>query len=134
MRIVEKFRKRRAIKAFVRVLSPLLKKRYGKHKRYTEGQVKKTVEAARLDQRYIDYACAMYMNRRTFEEMTNLKGITLDYDEVRQEVADDHFNGNAGFTIHDTLDAARTSHGFFGGDSAFDDYSGDFGDGSGETD
>ena len=133
MKIIEYFKKRRAIKAYVRVLPRLLKKRYGKHKKYTEGQVKKTVEVAGLDQQYVDYALAMYIGRREFEAMTKVRGLSWDYDEVRQEVADDHFNGDSGFTIHDAFDAAGTSDGFFGGGELGAD-GGDFDDGGSDVD
>ena len=55
MKIFERFKKRRILKSYVRVLSRLLKKRYGKRKRYTEAQVRKTINSAGLNESYIDY-------------------------------------------------------------------------------
>jgi hypothetical protein len=46
MKVIENFRKRRALRSYVKVLPALLKKRYGKHKRYSEVQVRKAAELA----------------------------------------------------------------------------------------
>lgn len=120
MKILEHFKKQRALKTYVKVLPPLLKKRYGKHKRYTEGQVRKTAEAAGLNNKYIDFAYAMYMSRREFETFTSDQGLSCSYEECRKTIADDYFHGNASFTIHDALDSANTSSGFFGSGSGTD--------------
>jgi hypothetical protein len=65
----------------------------------------------------------MYISRDEFEALTKARKLSCVYDEVRQEIANDHFEGNAKFTIHDALDTAKTSSAFghFGGESNFDD-------------
>ena len=98
------FQWKRAIKSYIKLLPPLLKKRYGKIKNYTEGQVKKTVEAAGLNQTYIDYSYVLFMDRLEFNEMIKEKELSLDYDKMRQESADYYFDGNADFSIQDTPD------------------------------
>jgi len=109
MKIIENILKRRVLKSYVKVLPSLLKKRYGKHKRYTEGQVRKTVEFAGLNQKYLDYAFAMYISRDEYEALTKVRSLSCGYDEARLEVANDHFGGNSKFTIHDLFEAEKAS-------------------------
>jgi hypothetical protein len=129
MGIIERFKKRRALKAYVKVLPPLLKKRYGRHKKYTKGQIQRTVEASGLNEKYLYYAWAMYASRDNFEKLSESMNLPGDYDKLRQEIADSHFEGDVGFTIHDALESAETSTGIFGGDRVFDGSGTDVDDG-----
>ena len=108
-------------------LSVLLKTRYGRHKRYTEKQVRSAVEEAGLNRKYMDYALAMYMSRHDFEALKQRTALSSDYDSTRREIAHSRFEGRSSFTIHDALDAANTSSGFFSG-GGFHDAGGDHGD------
>ncbi len=120
MKLWERFAKRRAIRSYVQVLPRLLKKRYGRHKKYTREQVQKTVAQAGLNREYIYYAIAMYATRKEFETLQKDAANPLDYGEARKEIADSHFDGNEGFTIQDALDASAASSGFFGGGTECD--------------
>ncbi len=131
MKIFENFKKRRALKSYILVLPRLLKKRYGKRKRYTEGQVRKTIAHTSLNMDYIDYALAMYISREDFDSLIKKDELIRDYDEARQEIADKHFDGNSKFTIHDITNEANSSSSFLSSDSDFDsgnDFGGDGGD------
>lgn len=113
MKMIEFFQKWRAIKSYVKVLPPILKKKYGKHKRYTERQVRKAVMETGLNQKYMDFALAMYISRQEFENLKKEREVSCDYDEARQEIAEDFFGGSIDFTIHDALDGSSD---FFSGD------------------
>lgn len=104
MDVLGNYQWKRAIKSYIKILPPLLTKRYGKIKNYTEGQVKKTVEAAGLNEIYIDYCYVIFMDRLELNEMIKEKELSLDYNKMRQEIADYYFDGNADFTIQDTPD------------------------------
>ena len=119
MKIIEKLHKRRALNSYVKVLPVLLKKKYGKHKRYTEKQVRKAAELAGLNEKYLNYALAMYVSRGEFEALNKVRGLSCEYEEIRQEVANRFFGGDTKFTIHDAVDAARTFSDSFGGGGDF---------------
>ena len=84
IKIIENFHKRCSIKNYVRVLSRLLKKRYGKHKRYSAKQIKEASEAAGLDPRFLKYAYVIYMSRQDFDAMIKEQDYSWDYYEMRQ--------------------------------------------------
>ena len=60
--------------------------------------------------------------------------VSCDYSEARQEIAKDHFAGDSAFTIHDALDAAKTSSGFPGGGSSSEVFQEDRSDQSSDED
>ncbi|MEC4729127.1 hypothetical protein HWQ46_26850 [Shewanella sp. D64] len=60
------FGKNSTIRKYKYKLRPALAKRYGGSATYTKGQVDKTVEALRLNDRYIQYAYLMYCDVNTF--------------------------------------------------------------------
>ena len=91
------FGKRRAIKSYARKLPALLKKDYGSSDKYTVGQVRRSIERHGLNERHILYAYAMFVDREAFADMNT--GIT--YDDLRQDVADSHFEGNLDFSVTD---------------------------------
>jgi len=108
MRIFERFRKRRAIRSYLTVLPPLLKKRFGKHKHYTEGQVLRTLNEAGLNQKYTDYALAMYVSHHEFESLMRENKLPCEYKEIRQEIADHFLKGDTSFNTHDVFDFAES--------------------------
>ena len=112
-RLIQRWRKRRAIRSYVTILPRILKKRYGKRKRYTEHQVRGGMSVAQLDEGpNVSYALAMFLSRREFEGLNKDSEKESDYDSLRQEIGDSYFQGNAGFTIHYALGTTSTDGGF----------------------
>jgi hypothetical protein len=99
--IIDRFQKRRAIKAYVKKLPGLLVKDYGRLSHYTPLQVRRTIERAGLDAAYACYAIAMFSAREDFAQFHSDGGESCDYDAMRGEVAQGHFAGDAGFTMAD---------------------------------
>lgn len=99
-------KKRTTLKLYVKQLPLFLKKRYGKHKRYSEEEISTSIQLAGFDNSFIEYAYAMFMSRNEFGGLKH-KNIDLeDYDTLRKEIAKSFFSGNTSFTIHDVLASA----------------------------
>lgn len=99
-------KKRAILKSYARQLPLFLKKRYGKHKRYSAEEIRTSIQKEGFDNSLIEYAYAMFMSRTDFG---GLKHQNLDlehYDTLRKEIARSYFSGNTSFTIHDVLEAA----------------------------
>ena len=112
-RLIQRWRKRRAIRSYVTILPRTLKRRYGKRKRYNEHQVREAMSVAQLDEGpNMSYALAMFLFRREFEGLKKDTEEGSDYDSLRQEIGDSYFQGNAGFTIHDALDTTSADGAF----------------------
>jgi hypothetical protein len=101
LNIIDRFKKRRAIKSYVRKLPGLLVKDYGRLAHYQPLQVRRTIERAGLDTTYACYAIAMFSLREDFAQFHMDAGENCDFDAMRGEVAQDHFRGDAGFTVED---------------------------------
>ena len=61
---------------------------------------------------HLNYALAMFLSRSDFECVMKNSEEGSDYDSLRQEIGDSYFQGNAGFTIHDALDATSADGAF----------------------
>jgi hypothetical protein len=114
--IIGRFKRRRAIKAYVKKLPGLLVKDYGRLSNYKPLQVRRTIERAGLDTTYACYAVAMFSSREDFAQFHMDSGESCDYDAMRGEVAREHFSGDEGFSVEDALIAlgehgAGESHG-----------------------
>jgi hypothetical protein len=108
-RIIKLFnwiKKRAATKSYARQLPLLLKKRYGKHKRYSEEEIRTSIQLGSFDNSFIQYAYAMFMSRTEFEGLKYKDKELEDYDALREEIAKSFFSGNKSFTIHDALESA----------------------------
>jgi hypothetical protein len=101
LNIIDRFKKRRAIKAYVKKLPGLLAKDYGRLSHYQPLQVRRTIERAGLDTTYACYAIALFSSREDFAQFHNESGESCDYDGIRGEVAQEHFSGDAGFSAVD---------------------------------
>ena len=64
--MITTFKKKKAIEAYVHILPVLLKKKHGKKKQYTREQIEELVSSMKLDQKYIDYALALFMSKKSF--------------------------------------------------------------------
>src|SRR6516165_3857645 len=80
-------RKRLAIRAYARRLGPKLRERYGRARRYTPAQVKRTVEVCEFNADYLCYALCMYCDRAEFDAYHAAHGESCDYDSIWQDIA-----------------------------------------------
>lgn len=101
----------------------LLLQRYGRTDKYTPGQIKKTIEDCELNQRYIHYAYAIFLTREELNALSGAPGITQDFGELRSEVADRFYGGDADFNVEAVMNLSLGTDGF-----------GSFGDGAGGGD
>ncbi|GAA5442269.1 hypothetical protein Misp06_00443 [Microbulbifer sp. NBRC 101763] len=110
-----KFRKKRVLKSYLEKLPLLLRKDYGGVGPYTVGQVTNTVERYGLNREYVAYACAIFMVKEHFVvAYQHEPGIA--YEDLKQEVADKFFFGNANFSTVDRGYAAFDSGSGFDSD------------------
>jgi uncharacterized membrane protein YgcG len=125
--------RRRSIRLYVKRLGPLLRKRYGRSRNYTAGQIRQTVTNAGMPVAHICFAYAMFMPHEEFDALHRELGETCDYQAMRQEVADLHFSGDSTFSVEVVLqaDSFGGGDGGFGGDSAGGDGGGGGGNGGG---
>jgi hypothetical protein len=99
-------KKRTTLKSYARQLPLFLKKRYGKHKRYSEEEIRTSIQQGGFDNSFIEYAYAMFMSRIEFTGLKHKNKDLEDYDTLRKEIAKSFFSGNTSFTIHDALTSA----------------------------
>jgi hypothetical protein len=102
-----RFRKRRAIRGYLREAPQALLTRYGYLESYSAPQVLATLVAARLSVKHADYACALFSNEATFVAWA-LKRPTAPrptraaarerYRALRLELAED-YNGGHDFKL-----------------------------------
>lgn len=98
-------KKRATLKSYVKQLPLYLKKKYGKHKRYSEEEIKTSIQLGGFDGSFIEYAYAMFMSRNEFGGIKHKNMDIDDYDTLRKEIAKSFFKGNTSFTIHDVLES-----------------------------
>ena len=99
-------KKRAILKSYARQLPLSLKKRFGKHKRYSVEQIRASIQKEGFDNSFIEYAYAMFMSRHEFGSLKHKNNNLEDYDTLRKEIAKSFFRGNTSFTIHDVLEYA----------------------------
>lgn len=103
MVFLEKWRKRRAILDYARNLPKLLARDYGHSLSYFPRQVRSTIERYGLSGDYSCYAISMFSDRAAFEQYHVGIGEVCDYNSMRTEVAEAHFNGNIHFMVTDIM-------------------------------
>ena len=99
-------KKRTTLKSYARQLPLFLKKSYGKHKRYSEEEIRTSIQQGGFDNSFIEYAYAMFMSPVEFAGLKHKNKDLEDYDTLRKEIAKSFFSGNTSFTIHDALTSA----------------------------
>lgn len=102
-------KKRAILKSYARQLPLSLKKRYGKHKRYSAAEIRASIQKEGFDNSIIEYAYAMFMSRTDFLGLKHKNRDLKDYAKLRKEIAKSFFGGNTSFTIHDILEATFTT-------------------------
>ncbi|MFV1985344.1 MAG: DUF6559 family protein [Thiohalomonadales bacterium] len=127
MGLIEKYKNHRAIKQYLKKLGPLLKNRYGKSKFYTEGQVRKTVEEFKLNDQYIEYALAMYMQPDECDGVLIRLGKSKRSRQLRKYIATKYIGGGMDFTFDDIASTPE----YTSGESSFGFDGGSGGDGGG---
>ena len=131
----ESFRKRRAIKSFIRKVGPALEQRHGRKPHYTPDEVRGAAAGAGVMNQWIPYAFAIYCLQDAFTQDPSLSG--ANYGDLRKEVADSHFHGDTSFdagTAIDAADAGSSHGGDAGGDAGGGDAGGGFDSGGGGFD
>lgn len=83
MGMLDRYRKRRAIKAFSRNLSSALSERFGRTPYYTADQIGDVLDSRRFrrHREYLAYAYCMFMSQKDFEAM----GDAGDFQALRDE-------------------------------------------------
>ena len=102
-------KKRTTLKSYARQLPLFLKKMYGRRKRYSEEEIRASIQKAGFDNSFIEYAYAMFMSRTEFGGLKHKHQDLEEYDTLRAEIAKSFFSGNTSFTIHDALQSAFVS-------------------------
>ena len=99
--MINYIRKRNAIKSYVDVLPLLLRKKHGKRKHYSKENVQKEILSAKLNQRFIGYAYAIFLSKHEFDSL-KIENISIgDYSSLRSYISKRYFKGNDKFSIHD---------------------------------
>ncbi len=101
MQLIKNFKRKRAIKSYIKKLPRLLEKDYGKSKIYTPMQVKKTIERSKLSVDYACYGIAIFSTKKAFDNHHIETDESCNYDQMHSEIADSHFEGNSDFGIAD---------------------------------
>ena len=114
MKILGRYRLNKVLDAYVKLLSPALKRRYGASDQYTALQISKTLRALKLNDRYVAYAIALFRH----EESKNTIGLfNIDQaflNKLRGELGVRYFEGRSSFDANDVL-ALTVSRGWKGG-------------------
>lgn len=126
----QRYLKKRKIKRNLRILLPLLKKRYGRRKQYTRQQVEKTIRAEKFDKQYLycgyvfftdlsDLNSTVVKDKSIYEDvqvLINELGLiyqNLDIPDiahvVRTEIDEIHSTSGGGFSGDGTADFADSS-------------------------
>ena len=106
----------------------MLKKRYNKCEYYTEGQVIKTIEEYKLNESFIEYALAMYMEPSECDGVLAELGKSKKAAQLRKHIAVNYIGGGSDFTFNDICSTSEFSSGCDGSTTGGD------GDGGGDGD
>ena len=87
MGLFDRYRKRRAIKAFSKRLGPALSERFGQTPYYTADQIGDVVKSGNLrkHREYLAYAYCLFMSQKDFEAMDPGAGTSGSFDTLRSE-------------------------------------------------
>jgi hypothetical protein len=127
------FKKRRAIKSFVRDMGPALRQEFGKKPHYTAEEVRRVGSRVGSNSDYLPYAMCMFCAPGVFDSLYHG---SHSYDSMREEVGSTYFGGDTSFDADTVIEAGETggdSGWSGGGDGGGSDFGGggDFGGGDG---
>lgn len=127
---IKNFFQRRALRKNLKKLWTCLRKRYGRKKYYTYGQINTAMAHAYVPGTYSLHAYALFMEIGDNDPQAADIWRSPDFETARQEVADTLFSGDIGFDSY-----SNSTSGLFddGSDGSFSD-GGGFGDGGGSGD
>ncbi len=106
MKMLKDWRKKRAIKSYMKNLPSLLKSRYGFSDYYTKRQIEQTIAQSTLSMKFVDYAVAMLCDPKTdMYESVQHKSLRKN----REYLATKYFGGNSGFSAVDVNTVVASS-------------------------
>ncbi len=105
--LFKKINRNIAIKSYIKNLGPLLAKRYGQSKSYTQGQIDKTIHEYKFNQSYCLYAYVLYLSEESFFSLYGEDSLD-QYATLRDEIGHNYFGGNVDF------DATASTDGGYG--------------------
>lgn len=109
LKLIEKYKMKRALGDYVHALGPTLRKRYGMHDQYTVMQIRKTAQHLRLSVQYLPYAVALYRHEPS-ENTQNLLGMDhTRLNRLRLELADTLFDGKTEYRVKDVLALSKVA-------------------------
>lgn len=89
MNFLKRYFKKREIRKFIYILSPLLTKRYGKRKHYSKGQVEKTVKEEKLRNDMLHYGYLFYVDEAIANEIIrNDRSAYQDILHLKEEITE----------------------------------------------
>jgi hypothetical protein len=111
------FKKRRAIKSFVRDMGPALRQEFGKKPHYSAEEVRKVGNRVGSNSDYMPYAFCMFCTPMVFDSLYH--GSSHNYDAMREEVGSTFFGGDTSFNADTVIEAGESfpDSGSSGGDS-----------------
>ena len=109
MNWLAKRRRRKTLLKGLRIVGPLLKERYGASDTYTVGQVRRSVEDARVPKDFITYGYAIFLQKDDFDTVQQKLGREALYYVLRREVADLCFSGEINFSVKRALSFGGSS-------------------------
>ncbi|MDG9670607.1 DUF6559 family protein [Hahella sp. CR1] len=84
MNIVDKVKRKDAIRKYIGVLGPELRKRHDKKKFYSGDEVKQALAALELSDKFIPFALALYCSKDEYEKATPQPGgKVMNYAEAK---------------------------------------------------
>jgi len=93
--MIRRWRRRRALRRYARLLPGLLRRDFGFARYYTPAQIRSTIDRNGLSSDYDCYALAIFTEREAFEFHHAALGQTCDYAAMRDEVLSLHSNAHA---------------------------------------
>ncbi len=106
--MINLIKERFVVRSYVRVLPIVLKKIYGKHKHYSEIEVRDAISSANLNDNYIDYAFAIFLSKKNFKIIRSKDNSLRKCNDLRKILAKRFFKGDMKFSIHDILKNAHS--------------------------
>ena len=95
------YRKKRALKLYIKKLPSSLAKSYGKSDVYTPMQVLKAIEKEKLSLRFSVYALAIFSGTELVDEYEEQLNVSQNIQDAHNEVSILLFDGNNSFNSHD---------------------------------
>jgi len=97
-----------AIKSYVMKLSLELFSRFGKRHHYSVEEITQTIERAEFDNRCLQYAHALFCERKDFRRHYKRSKFRNCYETLRDEVSDRYFGGVRDFDAANIIEAVRS--------------------------